>query len=81
MNNYKGEVKTQGAWTTTTLIFAEKIEAEGYIEHLKWRWAAVEESRVVATQEPVTHKWDCHIGELHSLETGFRHVPPYRVSL
>lgn len=56
MNSYKVEVlaDSSGVWCANGLRFATAEEAATYGTDLAWRWTAVREYRVVASDEPVT---------------------------
>jgi hypothetical protein len=40
------------------LRFETKEEAQGNVDHLAGRWLAVTETRVVETDDPITHVWE-----------------------
>lgn len=46
-----------GKWAGNALRFATKEEAEQNVEALMLRWWAVRETRVVESEDPVTHRW------------------------
>jgi hypothetical protein len=52
--SWKPEVRTAGdgdTWSGNGLRFANKAEAEAWVEDLSWRWTAVTETRVVESDE------------------------------
>ena len=59
MSSFKAEVQVsrESAWTSNRLRFATEVEARGYVKDLMWRWLSVTDSRVVASEDPVTHTW------------------------
>lgn len=68
-----------GQWAGNALRFATKEEAEANVKNLEWRWYAVKETRVVPTQDPVTHAWKD--GALVDVKSDDSYVPPFRVRL
>jgi hypothetical protein len=58
MSSFKAEViaDSSGQWTSNTLRFATEAEALGYVAHLYAVWAAVRQTRVVGSDDPVTSK-------------------------
>jgi hypothetical protein len=59
MSSFKAEViaDSSGQWTSNTLRFATEAEALGYVAHLYAIWAAVRQTRVVGSDDPVTSSW------------------------
>jgi hypothetical protein len=55
--SYKVEViaDSSGKWAGNQLRFATRKEAEAYGSDLAMRWTLVRETRVVESDEPVTH--------------------------
>jgi hypothetical protein len=61
--SYKPEVKTPGSgWSGNATRFATQEEAEGYVFDLMMRWTAVEDTRVVESDDPVRCKWSVTVG-------------------
>lgn len=58
--SFKGEViaDSSGKWSGNALRFATEEEAGKYIRNLGLRWTLVEETRVVPSEDEVTHFWD-----------------------
>jgi hypothetical protein len=57
--SWKPEVQTAGdgdRWSGNALRFATKAEAERYVFDLAMRWTAVADTRVVQSDDPVTHE-------------------------
>ena len=60
MKSFKPEVQTVGggdAWSGNSLRFATREEAEANVSDLYGRWLAVTDTRVVESDDPVTHRW------------------------
>jgi hypothetical protein len=57
--SYKAEVQADstGTWSSNSLRFATKAEADGYAADLEWRWTSVRNWRVTKCTEPATHRW------------------------
>jgi len=57
--SYKAEViaDSTGTWVGNGLRFATPEEAQGYVIDLMMRWTSVKDTRVVESDEPVTHRW------------------------
>ena len=54
MNSWKPDVQTAGdgdAWSTNSLAFAKKEDAEAWVLNLSLRWTAVSDTRVVESDE------------------------------
>jgi hypothetical protein len=51
-----------GKFVGNRLRFATREEAEANVQNLSWRWLCVRETRVVESDEPVTHRWDAAKG-------------------
>ncbi len=52
--SWKPEVQTAGdgdAWSGNGLRFADKAQAEAWVEGLSYRWTAVKATRVVESEE------------------------------
>jgi hypothetical protein len=56
MTSYKPEVRADstGTWAGNACRFATRAEAEAYVRDLARRWAAVRDTRVVESSNPVT---------------------------
>jgi hypothetical protein len=55
------EVQTAGDgdhWSTNSLVFATREEAERYVDDLMFRWTAVRDTRVVEVDQPVNSVWN-----------------------
>jgi hypothetical protein len=52
--SYKAEVIADhtGKWCGNALRFATEAEAQRYVDDLEFRWTAVRETRVVASEDP-----------------------------
>ena len=61
------------------LRFGTEAEAQGNVDHLAGRWLAVVETRVVETDDPVSHVWE-FLGN-RAVASDFVHVPPQRVTI
>lgn len=57
--SFKPEVIADGSgkFCGNALRFATREEAEAYAADLMWRWTAVRETRVIKSDDPVTHRW------------------------
>ena len=57
--SYAGEVKTpcDNDWVGNGLSFATESQAQGYVDDLIGRWAAISETRVVEADKQPTHIW------------------------
>jgi hypothetical protein len=57
--SYKPEVIADGygKWAGNSLRFATREEAELNVAALADRWFAVRETRVVESDDPVSHRW------------------------
>ena len=57
--SFKPEVNTagdpEGVFTGNELRFATEAEAQSYVFDLAMRWTAVADTRVVESNDPVTH--------------------------
>ena len=69
MTSWKAEVQADrsGTWAGNGLRFATQAEALAYASDLTWRWTAVNASRVVEVEEPVTHEWSITAGKTVAL--------------
>jgi len=58
-NSWRPEVIADdtGKWVGNSLRFATKEEAEGNVADLYARWAAVKQTRVVESEDPVNSVW------------------------
>ena len=58
MKSWKAEVvaDSSGEFCGNGLRFATKREAEVYVDDLMMRWTAVRDTRVVESDDPVTHQ-------------------------
>jgi hypothetical protein len=56
--SYKPEViaDDSGTWAGNALCFETEREAEIWVRDLSFRWLAVRETRVVESDDPVSHK-------------------------
>ena len=68
--SYKAEVITDnsGNWTGNALRFATRPEANAYVDDLMMRWYAVQDTRVVESDEPVNYRWDAEARQVQSVE-------------
>jgi len=59
MSSFKAEVQVsrESDWTSNGLRFATEVEATIYVQDLCMRWLSVTDTRVVASEDPVTHTW------------------------
>jgi hypothetical protein len=46
-----------GKWSSNALRFATELEARAYVIDLEWRWTSVRDTRVVESDDPVSHRW------------------------
>lgn len=55
--SFKPEViaDSSGEWCGNALRFATRDEAERYVIDLSYRWTAVRDTRVIESDDPVTH--------------------------
>lgn len=62
--SYKVEVLAYGEtkWVANALRFAAKEEAEAYSDDLFVRWTQVDKTRVVTSDEPVSHTYSDQTG-------------------
>lgn len=63
--SYAPEVRVRGEgdeFYGNSLRFATREEAEGNVADLASRWALVEETRVVESNDPVNYRWDEDLG-------------------
>jgi hypothetical protein len=70
--SFKPEViaDSSGKWYGNGLRFATREEAEAQVSGLAWRWTSVRDTRVVESDDPVTHRWiDCRLEELANQQT------------
>lgn len=51
--SYKPEVLVEGKWSTNSLVFATRDEAELYARDLYMRWMVPTDSRAIESNEPV----------------------------
>jgi hypothetical protein len=60
MTSFKPEVQADstGTWAGNGLRFATEQEAQDYVKDLMWRWASVRDTRVVPSDDAVSHVWD-----------------------
>lgn len=79
--SYKPEVRTGNdpKFYGNALAFATREEAEANVGELMMRWFAVVETRVVESDQPVTHAWVD--GKLVSLQSGIAIKPAERVTV
>jgi hypothetical protein len=56
--SFKPEViaDSTGKWCGNALRFATREEAESYVHDLMMRWTAVRDTRVIESDDAVTHK-------------------------
>jgi hypothetical protein len=56
--SWKAEViaDNSGQWCGNGLRFLSREEAERYVKDLSWRWTSVRDTRVVASDDPVTEQ-------------------------
>jgi hypothetical protein len=68
--SYKAEViaDSSGTWCGNGLAFATEVEAQAYVQDLMWRWTAVRETRVVESQEPVSHRYEAQTKRIVNIE-------------
>lgn len=57
--SFKPEVQVNGRpeWAGNALRFATREEAEANVRDLMMRWLSVTDTRVVESDDPVTHQW------------------------
>lgn len=57
--SYAPQVQVNGRpeWAGNALRFATVQEAEANVHDLMMRWLSVTDTRVVETDDPVTHQW------------------------
>ena len=60
MTSFKTEViaDSTGTWAGNGLRFATEAEAQDYVKDLEWRWTSVRDTRVVPSDDAVSHVWD-----------------------
>jgi hypothetical protein len=57
MRSFKPEVQTAGGeWTANAVRFGSYDEAIFYVAYLAKHWTAVTDTRVVHSDDPVTHR-------------------------
>lgn len=49
---------SSGKWSGNALRFASESEARAYVKDLEWRWTSVRDTRVVESDDPVSHRWN-----------------------
>jgi hypothetical protein len=59
--SFKIEVLVDGKWSTNSLRFATKGEAEASVRELMSRWYVPEEGRAAESEDPVSHSFDFNI--------------------
>jgi hypothetical protein len=82
--SFKPEViaDDSGQWSTNSLRFATREEAEANVLHLAMRWLAVREWRATECDDPVTHRWtDRGLLTIDAPEGTEPYMPPQRVQL
>jgi hypothetical protein len=59
MSSFKAEViaDASGTWSSNSLRFATEAEAEAYVRNLMGRWMSVRQTRVVPSDDQVSHAW------------------------
>jgi hypothetical protein len=59
MKSYAAEVMVAGEskWTGNAVRFATKAEAQAYVQDLAFRWTAVNDTRVVESEDAVNYAW------------------------
>ena len=58
-----------GKWNSNTVRLATKVEAEGYVKDLMYRWMAVTGGGGVECDDEVSHKWTADRGLVSIEET------------
>ena len=60
MSSFRTEViaDKSGRFVGNELTFATEAEATAYVRDLMWRWTTVTDTRTVAGEWPVTHRWN-----------------------
>jgi hypothetical protein len=56
-----------GKWYGNSLVFATEAEARANVADLMFRWTSVRDTRVVESQEPVSHRWKA--GRLEAIKS------------
>ena len=80
MISFSPEVQTgSNNWAGNALRFSTDAEAQGNVDHLAGRWLAVTATRVVKTDDPVTHVWE--FPGNRAVGSDFVHVPPQSITL
>jgi hypothetical protein len=80
MISFSPEVQTgSDNWAGNALRFATEVEAQGNVDHLAGRWLSVTETRVVKTDDPVTHVWE--FPGNRAVGSDFVYVPPQSITL
>jgi hypothetical protein len=79
--SFAAEVQTgsETSWHRNGQRFATEAEAQGNVDHLAGRWFAVTATRVVETDDAVTHVWE--FPGNRAVGSDFVYVPPQRVTL
>ena len=67
------------SWAGNALRFSTDGEAQGNVNHLANRWLAVTATRVVKTDDPVTHVWE--FPGNRAVGSDSVHVPPQSITL
>mgnify|MGYP003146680053 CR=1 FL=1 len=62
-----------------TKSFAPEVQAQGNVDHLAGRWFAVTATRVVESDDPVSHVWE--FPGNRAVDSDFVHVPPQNITL
>ena len=55
-SSFKPEVLVDGEWSSNSLVFATRAEAESYARDLFSRWTMTSDHRAVESNEPVTYE-------------------------
>jgi hypothetical protein len=80
MTSFSPEVQTgSDRWAGNALRFSTDAEARGNVDHLASRWFGVTATRVIETDDPVTHVWE--FPGNRAVDSDFVHVPPQSVTL
>jgi hypothetical protein len=81
--SFKPEVQTGGGstWSGNALRFATRQEAETYVADLFSRWTMVSNTRVIESDDAVTHQWIDGKGLKAADSESEPHMPARRVSL
>ena len=81
--SFKSEVQTDstGKWYGNALRFETKDEAEAQVRDLSMRWTSVLATRVVESEDEVTHSWYPKDGLIRHVQVVYKAQPKNNITL